>query len=80
MVNNAVVLVQHIEIERNLGLPLRDTIPSTARLRPRPIQTTTPTTVVGMLPPAITIVSGPTFSTPVSLLLVSVMYLGLARR
>jgi multidrug efflux pump subunit AcrB len=94
VVNNAIVLVEYIEIERQRGMDRRDAILSAARLRLRPILMTTLTTVMGMLPLAmalgegsemlqplaITIVAGLTFSTLVSLLLVPVMYLYLARR
>jgi multidrug efflux pump subunit AcrB len=94
VVNNAIVLVEYIEIERARGMARRDAILSAARLRLRPILMTTLTTVMGMLPLAlalgegsemlqplaITIVSGLLFSTLVSLLLVPVMYQYLARR
>jgi multidrug efflux pump subunit AcrB len=94
VVNNAIVLVEYIEIERNRGKARRDAILNAARLRLRPILMTTLTTVMGMLPLAlalgegsemlqplaITIVSGLSFSTLVSLLLVPVMYHYLARR
>jgi len=94
VVNNAIVLVEYIEIERGRGKGRRDAIINAARLRLRPILMTTLTTVVGMLPLAmalgegsemlqplaITIVSGLSFSTLVSLLLVPVLYLYLARR
>lgn len=93
VVNNAIVLVEYIEIERNRGMARRDAILSAARLRLRPILMTTLTTVMGMLPLAmalgegsemlqplaITIVSGLLFSTLVSLLLVPVMYRYLSR-
>ncbi len=94
VVNNAIVLVEYIEIERQRGLPLDQAIVGAARLRIRPILMTTLTTVVGMLPLAlalgegsemlqplaVTIVSGLIFSTLVSLLLVPVVYRLLARR
>jgi hydrophobe/amphiphile efflux-1 (HAE1) family protein len=88
VVNNAIVLVEYIEIMRERGAPIREAILQAARLRLRPILMTTLTTVVGMLPLAIglgegsemlrplavTIVAGLTFSMLVSLLLVPVMY------
>ena len=94
VVNNAIVLVEFIEIERRRGLDLDTAIGSAARLRLRPILMTTLTTVVGMLPLAmavgegsemlqplaVTIVSGLSFSTLVSLVLVPVIYRLLARR
>ena len=88
VVNNAIVLVEYIEIMRERGAPIREAILQAARLRLRPILMTTLTTVVGMLPLAIglgegsemlrplavTIVAGLTFSMLVSLLLVPVLY------
>ena len=88
VVNNAIVLVEYIEIMRERGSPIREAILEAARLRLRPILMITLTTVVGMLPLAIglgegaemlkplavTIVSGLTFSMLVSLVLVPVLY------
>jgi CzcA family heavy metal efflux pump len=88
VVNNAIVLVEYIEILRERGAPVREAILQAARLRLRPILMTTLTTVVGMLPLAIglgegsemlqplavTIVAGLSFSMLVSLLLVPVLY------
>jgi CzcA family heavy metal efflux pump len=88
VVNNAIVLVEYVEIMRERGSPIREAILEAARLRLRPILMTTLTTVVGMLPLAIglgdgaemlkplavTIVSGLSFSMLVSLVLVPVFY------
>ena len=88
VVNNAIVLVEYVEIVRERGRPIREAILEAARLRLRPILMTTLTTVVGMLPLAIgigegsemlrplavTIVAGLSFSMLVSLLLVPVLY------
>lgn len=88
VVNNAIVLVEYIEIKRGEGLAKTKAIVEAARLRLRPILMTTLTTVVGMLPLAlawgqgaemlqplaITIVSGLSFSMLVSLLLVPSCY------
>ncbi len=88
VVNNAIVMVEYIEIKRHHGLQLSEAIVEAARLRLRPILMTTMTTVVGMLPLAlalgdgaemlqplaVTIVSGLLFSTLVSLLLVPTVY------
>ena len=88
VVNNAIVLVEYIEILRRQGLSMYQAIFEAGRLRLRPILMTTITTVVGMLPLAIglgegsemlsplavTIVSGLSFSLFVSLLLVPVIY------
>ena len=88
VVNNAIVLVEYIELERARGLPLFDAIVSAGQLRLRPILMTTLTTVIGMLPLAIgigdgsellqplaiTMVCGLSFSTLVSLVLVPAVY------
>jgi multidrug efflux pump subunit AcrB len=88
VVNNAIVLVEYVEIVRERGRSIREAILEAARLRLRPILMTTLTTVVGMLPLAIgigegsemlrplavTIVAGLSFSMLVSLLLVPVFY------
>jgi multidrug efflux pump subunit AcrB len=88
VVNNAIVLVEFIELRRRAGDARTQAILEAARLRLRPILMTTLTTVVGMLPLAlalgegaemlqplaVTIVSGLAFSTLVSLLLVPMVY------
>jgi len=88
VVNNAIVLVEYIEIVRERGVAKREAIIEAARLRLRPILMTTLTTVVGMLPLAlgwgegaemlqplaVTIVAGLSFSMIVSLLLVPTIY------
>ncbi len=88
VVNNAIVLIEQIEIEREKGLLINEAILTAAQLRLRPILMTTLTTVVGMLPLAIglgsgsellqplamVIVWGLLFSSLVSLVLVPAMY------
>ena len=88
VVNNAIVLVEYIELLRARGHPRHAAILAAARLRLRPILMTTLTTVVGMLPLAlalsegaellqplaVTIVSGLAFSLLVSLLLIPLLY------
>jgi hydrophobe/amphiphile efflux-1 (HAE1) family protein len=88
VVNNAIVLVEYIEILRAKGVAKNDAIIQAARVRLRPILMTTLTTVVGMIPLAlgwgegaemlqplaVTIVCGLSFSTIVSLLLVPAIY------
>jgi len=90
VVNNAIVLVEYIELMRSKGLEVKLAIVEAARLRLRPILMTTLTTVVGMLPLAlgigegaemlqplaVAIVAGLSFSMLVSLLLVPVLYQG----
>ncbi|MCP3670415.1 MAG: efflux RND transporter permease subunit [Gammaproteobacteria bacterium] len=94
MVNNSIVLVEYIEIERSRGMEPVPAIIAAGHLRLRPILMTTLTTVVGMLPLAlalgegsemlqplaVTIVSGLLFSSLVSLLLVPSFYRLLAKR
>jgi len=88
VVNNAIVLVEYIELERRRGLPRHEAILSAAGKRLRPILMTSLTTVFGMLPLAIgmgegtemlrplaiALISGLGFSILVSLLLVPVLY------
>lgn len=88
VVNNAIVLVEQIEIEREQGMSIKHAIAQGARLRLRPILMTTLTTVAGMTPLAIgfgegsemlqplavVIVWGLSFSMFVSLILVPAVY------
>ena len=88
VVNNAIVLVEQVEVEREHGREFMDAIVEGARLRLRPILMTSLTTVVGMLPLAIgfgegsemlqplavVIVWGLSFSMLVSLVLVPAIY------
>lgn len=88
VVNNAIVLVEQIEIEKEAGLSNIDAIIQAAGHRLRPILMTTLTTVVGMTPLAIgfgngaemlqplavVIVWGLSFSMIVSLILVPSLY------
>ncbi|MEN8128937.1 MAG: efflux RND transporter permease subunit, partial [Pseudomonadota bacterium] len=88
VVNNAIVLVEQIEIEREKGLEMIKAIVHAARLRLRPILMTALTTVVGMTPLAlglgegsemlqplaVVIVWGLSFSTLVTLLIVPSIY------
>ena len=88
VVNNAIVLVEQIEIEREHNNSLIESIKSAAALRLRPILMTTLTTVFGMMPLAIglgegsemlqplafVIVWGLSFSLFVSLILVPSLY------
>ena len=88
VVNNAIVLVEYIEILRAEGRDVHQAIIEAARLRLRPILMTSLTTVIGLLPLclglgegaemlqplAVTLVFGLTFAMLVSLLLVPVTY------
>ncbi|HEC28693.1 MAG TPA: efflux RND transporter permease subunit [Gammaproteobacteria bacterium] len=88
VVNNAIVMVEYIEILRKQGNSLENAIVGAARLRLRPILMTTLTTVIGLTPLAIgigdgaemlqplaiTITSGLGFSLLVTLYLIPVLY------
>ncbi len=50
VVNNSILLVDHINLKRKQGLPLQKAVIEGARERIRPIFLTTSTTVLGMLP------------------------------
>jgi CzcA family heavy metal efflux pump len=88
VVNNAIVLVEYIGLRRDAGVAINTAIVEASKLRLRPILMTTLTTVAGMLPLAmalgegsemlqplaVTLVSGLTFSTLVTLLLIPMVY------
>ncbi len=94
VVNNAIVLVETIEIQRRNGMQRINATVEAARIRLKPILMTTLTTVFGMLPLAmahgegsemlqplaVVIISGLLFSILVSLLLIPIFYVALARR
>lgn len=94
VVNNAIVLIETIEIQRRKGMQRIDATVEATRIRLKPILMTTLTTVFGVLPLAIAhgegskmlqplavvIISGLLFSTLVSLLLIPIFYVALARR
>ncbi|MGH1487224.1 MAG: efflux RND transporter permease subunit [Cellvibrionaceae bacterium] len=88
VVNNAILLVEYIELEREKQQGFGDAIIQAATIRLRPILMTTMSTVVGMLPLAVgfgdgsemlqplavTVVFGLTYSLCISLLLLPVIY------
>ncbi|MGN0845028.1 MAG: efflux RND transporter permease subunit [Kiritimatiellia bacterium] len=88
VVNNAIVLVDYINLLRARNKPLRLAITESGRQRLRPVLITTLTTLLGMLPMAlstgdgsatwrplgIVVVGGLLFSTIVSMILVPVLY------
>ncbi len=88
VVNNAIVLVEYIELSRARGLRVAEAIVDAARLRLRPILMTTLTTACGMLPLAlgvgegsemlrplaVTLIAGLTVSLVVTLALIPIVY------
>jgi multidrug efflux pump len=85
VINNAIVLLERIQIELDEGLEQSQAIISASLQRARPIILTTATTVLGMLPlylgggamwepMAISIMAGLLFSTLLTLCLVPVLY------
>lgn len=88
VVNNAIVLVDYINLLRDRGFALRDAITESGRQRLRPVLITTCTTLLGMLPMAlstgdgsatwrplgIVVVGGLTISTIVTMIIVPILY------
>ena len=85
VINNAIVLLERIELERSAGLAHFDAIVAAAVQRSRPIVLTTATTVLGLLPlylgggemwepMALAIMGGLLFSTLLTLGVVPVLY------
>jgi len=88
VVNNSIVLVETIELQKNQGMSVQESIIEAGALRLRPILMTTLTTIVGSLPLAlgwgegtqmlqplaVTVVYGLIFSLLVSLLLIPICY------
>jgi multidrug efflux pump subunit AcrB len=88
VVNNAIVLVDYINLLRARGFPLNDAITTAAKTRLRPVLMTTLTTLLGVLPMAlssregseiyqplgVTVIGGLAVSTLVTLILVPVVY------
>ncbi len=88
VVKNAIVLVDYINITRARGIELREAIVSSGRNRLRPVLMTTLTTLLGLLPLAVSsgegseiwrplgiaTIGGLTFSTLITMVLVPVMY------
>ena len=68
VVNNAIVLIDRIEIQRRHGDAIPDAIAEAVRLRTRPILLTTATTVCGLLPLAF---SGSTLWPPMAWAMIS---------
>ncbi len=94
VVKNAIVLVDYINLMRERGLELKEAIVVSGKSRLRPVLMTSLTTILGMLPLAmstgsgseiwspmgIAVIGGLIFSTIVTLILVPVIYYMMLRR
>ncbi|HUS85653.1 MAG TPA: efflux RND transporter permease subunit [Bacteroidales bacterium] len=94
VVKNAIVLVDYINLMRDRGMELYEAVATSGRLRLRPVLMTSSTTILGMLPLAmsvgegseiwspmgISVIGGLIFSTLVTMVLVPVVYVIFARR
>ncbi|MEZ5070518.1 MAG: efflux RND transporter permease subunit [Bacteroidales bacterium] len=94
VVKNAIVLVDFINLTRDRGVELRESIIVSGRSRLRPVLMTSATTILGMLPLAlssgsgseiwspmgIAVIGGLVFSTVVTLVIVPVVYHIMLRR
>jgi HAE1 family hydrophobic/amphiphilic exporter-1 len=94
VVKNAIVLVDFINLMRGRGLALKEAIVVSGKSRLRPVLMTSLTTILGMLPLAmskgsgseiwspmgIAVIGGLVFSTMVTLILVPVIYMMMLRR
>ena len=94
VVKNAIVLVDYINLQRERGLSLNEAIVASGKSRLRPVLMTSLTTILGMLPLAmstgsgseiwspmgIAVIGGLIFSTIVTLVLVPVVYQLMLRR
>ena len=88
VVNNAIVLIDYINLLRSRGVPLREAIVKGGKTRLKPILMTSLTTIFGLLPMSLgigqgselrapmgrAIVGGLTTSTMVTLVLIPVLY------
>jgi len=88
VVKNAIVLVDYINLMRDRGYELREAIVMSGKSRLRPVLMTSLTTILGMLPLAmstgdgseiwspmgIAVIGGLIFSTMVTLILIPVIY------
>jgi HAE1 family hydrophobic/amphiphilic exporter-1 len=67
VVNNAIVLVDYINVLRRRGLPVDEAIVTAGQVRLRPILMTTATTVLGLTPMALGIGDGAEIRTPMAI-------------
>ena len=67
VVNNAIVLVDYVNILQRRGIALREAITTAGSVRLRPILITTATTVLGLIPMAIGLGDGAEIRTPMAI-------------
>jgi hydrophobic/amphiphilic exporter-1 (mainly G- bacteria), HAE1 family len=67
VVNNAIVLVDYVNVLRRRGLPVDEAILTAGQVRLRPIVLTTATTVLGLLPMALGLGDGAEIRTPMAI-------------
>lgn len=93
VVNNAIVLIDYINILRGRGMEIHEAIATAGRVRLRPIFLTTGTTVLGLLPMAlgfgdgaeirtpmaVTVITGIVSSTVLTLVIIPTFYLMMER-
>lgn len=93
VVNNAIVLVDYVNILKRRGAPLGDAVMQAGQVRLRPILMTTATTVLGLVPMAvglgdgaeirrplaITVISGLIVSTALTLVVIPTLYVAVDR-
>lgn len=70
VVNNAIVMVEQIEIEKNNGFEINDAIIKASSIRFKPILMTTLTTVIGMSPLALGLGEGSEMLQPLAIVMV----------
>jgi HAE1 family hydrophobic/amphiphilic exporter-1 len=73
VVNNAIVLVDYVNVLRRRGLPVDEAILTAGQVRLRPIVLTTATTVLGLLPMALGLGDGAEIRTPMAIAVIGVM-------
>jgi HAE1 family hydrophobic/amphiphilic exporter-1 len=71
VVNNAIVLVDYINVLRRRGQKLREAVISAGQVRLRPILMTTATTTLGLLPMALGVGDGAELRTPMAITVIS---------
>lgn len=74
VVNNAIVLVDYINILKARGLSLRDAVVRAGSVRLRPILMTTATTILGLLPMALGVGDGAELRTPLALTVIGGLF------